>query len=153
MLILPSNIYYEQKRLCFQTSSKHKKVVYKINVYLYECCCLCVNPNLVQNLLDRFYTKLYCLCSARKDTVFCYTQNQTLFWQQASFLQKFGVYMSRPFYTFKSHPRQKIFVDLRMKISALIFGTDLSAANALVNNMCATDAISTLCVYSVESIP
>lgn len=43
--------------------------------------------------------------------------------------------MSGPFYTFKSHPRQKIFVDLRMQISALIFGTALSASNALINNM------------------
>lgn len=97
MLILLSNIYYEQKSLCFQTSSKHKKVVYKINVYLYECCCLCVDPELAQNLLDRFYTKLYCLCSVRKDTrvdtVFCYTQNQTPLRQQSSFLQKFGFHI------------------------------------------------------------
>lgn len=61
--------------------------------------------------------------------------------------------MSGPFCTFKSHPRQKIFVDLQMQISALILGTALSASNALVNNMYANDAIPTLCVYSVESIP
>lgn len=53
-----------------------------------------------------YKTVRYCLCSARKDTredtVFCYTQNQTLLWQQSSFFQKLRVSISGPFSAIKS---------------------------------------------------